>query len=573
MKKVFIILIMMAAACSQADQQQASEPIKINQLGYYPMAPKVAVVPAGDINEFVVIDASSNQEVLTGELSPPRTSSFSGKKVQLADFSSLELQGSYLLKVGNLTSGTFKVDAHIYQDLSRAALKTFYFQRASTALPEEFAGKWKRPAGHPDDQVKFHPATGKSADIMAQSTHGWYDAGDYGKYIVNSGITTATLLSLYEELPDYMGSISLNIPESNDEIPDILNEVYWNLQWMLSMQDPEDGGVYHKMTTANFEGFVMPEEAKSQRYFMPKSTAATYDFAAVMAQSARVYQPFLPEFAEQCKESAFKALAWANENPTVLYDQNQMNEDFDPDVNTGAYGDRNVEDESFWAHVEFYLTSGDQNYLDAVADKIPEGFSVPAWPNVKALGYYSLARFPERTDQDIQAEVKSQIIKVASDLINNYESTAYHTVMGKEAGDFIWGSNSLAANQAIVLLQAFQLSQDQKYWEAALHNFDYLLGRNATGYSFVTGFGHNTPMHIHHRPSAADEIDEPVPGFLVGGPNGAQQDDVKYPNQYPDESYVDVTGSYASNEIAINWNAPFVYTSFMLEYLQESNGL
>ena len=553
MRKIYIILITVAAACSTAGQQQEKEPIKINQLGYYPMAPKIAVVPAGDVNEFVVIDVNNNQEVLTGELSSIRTSAFSGKKVQLADFSRLVQQGNYMLKVGNLKSSTFKVDAHIYQDLSRAALTTFYFQRASIALPEEFAGQWKRPAGHPDDQVRFHPATGKSTDLLAESTRGWYDAGDYGKYIVNSGITTATLLSLYEELPDYMQTISLNIPESNDDIPDILNEVYWNLQWMLSMQDAEDGGVYHKMTTANFEGFVMPHDAKSQRFFLPKSTAATYDFAAVMGQSARVYQPFLPEFAVQCQESAFKALAWANENSTVMYDQDQMNENFDPD--------------------ECYLTSGEQKYLDAVADMIPDGFSVPAWPSVKGLGYYSLARFPEKTDQDIQAEVESQIIKVASDLINNYESTAYHTVMGKEAGDFIWGSNSLAANQAIVLLHAFQLSQDQKYWEAALHNFDYLLGRNATGYSFVTGFGHNTPMHIHHRPSAADGIDEPVPGFLVGGPNGAQQDDVDYPNQYPDESYVDVTGSYASNEIAINWNAPLVYAVFMLEYLQDKNEL
>jgi endoglucanase len=153
-------------------------------------------------------------------------------------------------------------------------------------------------------------------------------------------------------------------------------------------------------------------------------------------------------------------------------------------------------------------------------------------------------------------------------LIKDVDTRAYRTVMGGSARDFIWGSSSVAANQGIVLIQAYRISGDQKYFSHALSNLDYLLGRNATGYSFLTGFGDKTPMHIHHRPSEADGIEEPVPGLLSGGPNPGMQDKCKYPSTIPDEAFTDSVCSYASNEIAINWNAPLVYLAGALEASQ-----
>ena len=144
--------------------------------------------------------------------------------------------------------------------------------------------------------------------------------------------------------------------------------------------------------------------------------------------------------------------------------------------------------------------------------------------------------------------------------------------MGKSASDYIWGSSAVAANQGIALIQAYRLTDDKSYLDAALANLDYLLGRNAVGYSFVTGFGHKTPMHPHHRPSVADGIDVPVPGLLSGGTNAnaARQDKCAgYTTTIADEVYLDADCSYASNEIAINWNAPLVYLATALEALQD----
>ena len=114
----------------------------------------------------------------------------------------------------------------------------------------------------------------------------------------------------------------------------------------------------------------------------------------------------------------------------------------------------------------------------------------------------------------------------------------------------------------VALLYADRYIDQGHYLHYALQNADYLMGRNATGYCFITGFGVKSPQHPHHRISASDGIDAPFPGMLVGGPNPGQQDresaNLSYSSNYPDESYLDDVGSYASNEIAINWNASLV---------------
>ena len=116
------------------------------------------------------------------------------------------------------------------------------------------------------------------------------------------------------------------------------------------------------------------------------------------------------------------------------------------------------------------------------------------------------------------------------------------------------------------------LLQLTKNIAGALTNLDYIMGRNATGYCFVTGAGSKSPMHPHHRPSVADGIEEPVPGLLAGGPNPGRQDGCKYEFTEPETCYTDLACSYASNEIAINWNAPLVYLINAIEALQYTAG-
>lgn len=121
--------------------------------------------------------------------------------------------------------------------------------------------------------------------------------------------------------------------------------------------------------------------------------------------------------------------------------------------------------------------------------------------------------------------------------------------------DFVSGSNAVAMNESILLLNAYLIYNNKKYLLPALSNLSYVLGQNATGYCFVTGFGSKPSMHPHHRPSISDNVVALIPELLVGGPNSGMQDKYSYANTETETAYTDDDCCYASNEIAINWNA------------------
>jgi endoglucanase len=554
---------------------QHSDAIRMNQVGFYPSAPKVAVVAANAAEAFEVKDAKSGKTVLKGKLGVVRTSQHSGKHTRLADFSGLRKPGSYVIEIAGLEkSSPFNIGNHVHRDVAEASLKAFYYQRASIELPEKYAGKWSRPAGHPDDKVLIHASAvseGRPVNTVISSTRGWYDAGDYNKYIVNSGIAMGTLLSLYEDYPLYFEDFNTNIPESNNGVPDLLDEVVWNLRWMLTMQDPADGGVYHKLTNPRFDGMIMPDAAKNPRYVVQKGTAATLDFVAVMAQASRVFKNFdhkLPGLADSCTTAAVKGWQWAEKHPDVLYNQEAVNKQFDPDVVTGTYGDRSVKDEWIWAACEMYASTGKPEYIKEIDLELQRPMALPTWSQVKTLGYYTLLRSMStlKLPSGLATPLIKSVVAYSDLLLTDLEKQPYHTVMGKTAQDYAWGSSSVAANQGVALMYAYRLTGNRNYLNAALGNLDYLLGRNATGYCFLTGFGSRRVMHPHHRLSIADGIADPIPGLLSGGPNPGQQDKCAgYPNRFADESFTDSDCSYASNEIAINWNAPMVYLAAALE--------
>lgn len=561
------MLLMASLACSHLSAQNQSS-IALNQLGFLPDAPKTAIVSGKTEGRFS-IQNTAGKVVFKGELKASEKPDFAGVKTASADFSALHQTGSFVVLVDGLPkSYPFKITADVYADAAKAAIKAFYFQRASTALPEKYVGKWHRVAGHPDDEVLIHPSAAsqnRPTGTKISASRGWYDAGDYNKYVVNSGISTGTLLSLYEDFPQHMASVQTNIPESGNRVPDVLNEVLWNLRWMLAMQDPADGGVYNKLTNAKFDAMELPDKDKTPRYVVQKGTAATLDFAAVTAEAARIFKAFpkqFPGLADSCLAASKKAWIWAQQNPNVAYDQNAMNKNFDPKISTGGYGDASFTDEFLWAASELTVTTGDNQYYLAVNMLADPSMPLPGWSQVKMLGFYVLAQNQNKLSGRAKAdmpEINRRLIAFADQLLQGTDATAYQTVFGKTAREFGWGSNSTAANQGIALVKVYQITKNKKYLDAALTNLDYLLGRNATGYSFLTGFGSRTPMHPHHRPSVGDDVVDPVPGLLVGGANPGMQDGVKYPSAIPDRAYIDDDRAYAANEIAINWNAPFAY--------------
>lgn len=559
-------LSILALILSCKDQSETS--IFINQIGFAPKSIKKAFVSSEiDQNNFLIINMSTNDTVYKGALLQERKWEHSGTSVRVADFTSIERQGSYKIQIGNIYK-PFDIKENVNSDIGKSILKSFYFARASEPVLEEFGGLYKREMGHPDDKVKIHfsaSSTSRPEGTIVSSPGGWYDAGDYNKYIVNSGITTYSLLHLYQLFPDYWGNKNLNIPESKNSIPDLLDEILINLRWMLTMQDPNDGGVYHKLTTLEFGGMVQPKDDKQQRYLVAKSSAAALDFAAVMSKANRVFLSFkneLPGLADSCLVAAKEAWKWNEKNPDVLYVQPE-------DVSTGTYGDHNIGDEKFWAANELYLSTKDTTYLKNI--DFHTYFDAPFWSRVGALGYLSWYENDSLVSNGFEKEkfdkIGKSIIRNADEYYKTYETSAFNTSIDS----FAWGSNSDTANLGIVLIHAYMASGQKKYLNAAEENLNYLLGANPLGMCFVTGFGINNPKNIHDRRSFSDNIEEPIPGLLVGGPTKQDRGDCgeeRYNSDFPALSYLDLDCSYATNEIAINWNASLAFLLHSIEAIK-----
>ena len=530
-----------------------------NQVGYKSKSVKRIFFPEVFQNKDFSVVNNNGEQVYASVTTRSSYWDLSGTNVCIANFSELNEEGTYILKIED-QEVEFKIDNSIYQSLGKDVVKMFYYARASMPLEDKYAGKFSRPEGHPDNHVLIHYSaisTNKPEGSIISSSGGWYDAGDYNKYIVNSAITTYTFLQLIDLYGDNIKDVNLNIPESNNQLSDIIDETLYNLRWMLTMQDTSDGGVYHKLTSKNFCSMKMPHQDKLPRYVVMKSTAATLDFAATMAKAARtlqVYNKTLPGLSDSCNIAAQRAWSWATKNPDVLYVQ-------PIDITTGEYKDKEIDDEWLWAASELYLMTGASIYQQEI--NLNRTFNIPQWGTVSTLALYSIS-----TSENVNKEVKDQaninLKRLAEKYYENYKKSAYRISIKK----FPWGSNGEISNQGILFIHAYKLTGEIRYLEAADACLGYLLGANPTGYCFVTGYGKKSPVHIHERRSVSDGIEEPIPGFLVGGATLQSPGDcgqLKYPSKYPAKAYLDEECSYSTNEIAINWNAPFAFLLWALD--------
>ena len=375
---------------------------------------------------------------------------------------------------------------------------------------------------------------------------GWYDAGDYGKYVINAGISVASMLSFYENFNTFFADGTIHIPESGNGLNDLLDEVKFELDWLKTMQDT-DGGVFFKLTTLKFSGMVMPHADNADRYVIGKSTASALDFAAMMAMAGRIYKNYDADYAADCIVRAENAWVWAKAHPGIYFKN-------PADVATGEYGDWSDADEFIWAAAELYITTQKaefKTFLEGKSSSLTYN-SAPGWPSVQPLASLSLATQPNGLSQVLITTIKNSISNTANSWLSQIAANPCRI----PNFSYGWGSNSNIANQGVGLLYAYILTKDTKYIKGAAECVDYLLGKNATGFSFVSGYGSKTPMFFHHRPSHADGVVQPVPGFVSGGPNKNKEDGEKYPFADPAKSFVDVMGSYASNEVCINWNSP-----------------
>lgn len=526
--------------------------ITLNVLGYHPNHQKEAFLVNTTAVEFEVLRLENMEVVFRDSIDAPKSPDLStGDYLSIMDFTRLKTEGEYIIQVVDreghaLTSGSFRISDDIYNVAVIASLQSFYYQRCGTEVQNK--SPWSHKFCHIDDAMFYFDPSHKM-----NVSGGWHDAGDYNKFSLNTAFSAALLLYLYEMNPAFFVDGQLEIPESSNGIPDILDEASWALKWLLKMQDGS-GGVFHKVSQKMWIGEMLPTDEKSEeRYIFKISSTATADFSAVTAIGAKLFREFDPYFSMQLAEASIHAWSYLEHHKVIQPLGGFRNPS---DVVGGEYGDDIDTDERQWAAIELYKLTNDEKYLDYFTRYFnplrDERLPVLSWKNVQIFAYHSFlqADLPDKYIRN-QTEMRDYLVWNAEAIFNkqernNYQNLNHHT-------EYYWGSNSVGLGYAYELIQMYRVTGDEKYQKAVLDQLHYVLGRNPFGISMVTGVGSRSVQDPYHQFSK------------VGGSNNHSYIRKYFIrrvlSKYPGKNYEDLYENYMVNEVAINFTAVFLYVA------------
>jgi endoglucanase len=577
--KVFVLIViisfLIAVALGAFTKNLLEAPnrkIVVNQVGYYSNSPKIALLVNSSIfwkNTVELVESKSNQAVFAVNLGGHNPDEASKHSTQTIDFTSFNKEGTYYLKYGKLQSYPFQIGKDAYQDALTKLLRSYYLQRCGVAVSDRASGI-NHPPCHIKDGLLAHKDSINPAGKSIRAVGGWHDAGDFGKYVSSTAVTIGRLLNVYEQYPKIFTDRQLNIPESGNGKPDILDEVKVGLDWMLTMQR-SDGAVYRKLSGKNWPGKIVPHEDTQQRFIYGISTPETAKFAAAMAMAGRLYTSYDAKLAQTYLQAAQKAWAFLQKEQSMKVDWVDGDDsgsgkylytegDYDPE---GAL--RTDKDDRVWAAAELFITTGDDTFEQYLIQTVPLfSYTLFEWADPSSLGMIDYLMQTRRQGiDDLKQLIKEKLTARADSLVQQVSSSGYRLANNV----FIWGSNKRAAEEGITLFYAYRVTGNQAYLKAAVEQLDYLLGRNHFNKSFITSVGTKSVRYVHHRIAQAKKI--VIPGLMVNGPNTQAQDGIA-PKGLGPLSYVDDDRSYATNEYAIDYNASVIGLMGML--MGEANG-
>lgn len=563
--------------------------IHLNQAGYFPKSKKTAVLAMDTCSADLrgkrytvrIFDSRGYCIAMKHPVYYGKDSN-AGDYVWHVDFSDITKEGTYWLEdeEGNC-SCRFRIFDGIYSDIAWLLCKALYFQRCGMELTEEYAGVFRRGSCHTRPAVRFEDyekaLRGEKVPEF-EVTGGWHDAGDFGRYSTAAATALAHILYAYQFFPESFKN-ELKISESGNGMPDVLNECMYELRWLLKMQ-MEDGGVCHKLTSMRHANFIMPDQDGRQLILFPVSSVATADFAAVMALASRVYERYDRCFSGCMIKAALRAWKWLDTHPEFIGFENPEG------CNTGEYADSDDRDERMWAAAELYCSTGDIYYrkltekLYEMLTREKKDMTAMGWADISgftgwciiadSLRYDSTGRCIGKWENSdsLYSGYRESFLAEADKIVALSKRSAYGVAM--ETGDYKWGSNMTVLNRAMVMTTAWLLASDDRYAQCALAQMDYILGKNAAGYSYITGVGDHAFQNPHNRVTVADGIEETIPGFISGGPNAQPVDEkaewLIAPDTPPMKCYLDIWECYSLNEITIYWNSPAIFTSAFLDW-------
>lgn len=533
--------------------------IVVDQFGYRPRDAKVAVLrspvtgydTAGDYRpgpRIEVVDADTGTVVRTGSAAAWHggdVDTASGDRAWWFDFSDLRDPGSYFVRdpARGVRSGTFDIAPRVYEPVLRAALRTFFYQRAGQEKTQETAGAWQDKASHlgPDQDPAARSWLAQDDASTARDLRGgWYDAGDYTKYTSWHAGYVLALLQTHREHPDLIGD-DLGIPESGNGVSDLLDEIDWGLSWLVRAQQP-DGSV---ISIERLDQASPPSAARGPSYYGPPTTHATQRAAAALAFASTVYaesgSPRLAARSADLVRRAQAAWAWSSAHPRAIY----YNNDESQQPGSGGLGGGQQETDDAGrvasrveAATYLYGATGDaqlrQYVLDHRESYLPRG-SQTQWNVDRQEVLLHFAGLP-----GVPAAVRAEI---RADFRRALETSALFLPALATADDpyqapiqqYTWGSNQSKSQVGRMFALAAAHGLDRPLSRAALTAAEgylhYVHGVNPLGLVYLTtmtdaGAEHSATTLYHmwfadgtRWDAVTESTPGPAPGFLVGGPN------------------------------------------------------
>lgn len=524
--------------------------IKVDQFGYRSTDQKIAVIsnpiigynnssPFTPGNNYQIRKWSDDAIVFSGApvaWNGGATQAQSGDKVWWFDFSSVTAAGTYYVfdVSKNVGSYQFEINDNVYLNTLKQAMRVFYYQRCGTPKSAPYAGAgWTDAACHignlQDLDCRLYnnnvPSTSKNL------SGGWHDAGDYNKYVNFTFEPMIDLLLGYKENASMWSTLDLNIPESGNGIPDILNEVKYELDWLLKMQTATgNGSVLSIVGVTNFGAGNPPSADHNQRFYGPASTSATLSASAIFALAAIQFNSIgQTAYAGTLQTAAINAWNWAVANPNITF------------YNSGSIGAGEQEVDNYGrltrqmaASVFLYALTGNNTYKTYFDNNYTQMHMIQwtfAYPFEAAaqnmMLYYSSLGGATVSVANAIKNAYGNSMKNSSENLPAYlnKTDAYRAFLADQ--NYTWGSNTTKGRMGVMFNNMLVYNLDSvnnaNYRNSALGYINYFNGVNPTAFCYLTNMGNqsadNSITEIYHEWFGDGSASGPPPGFVSGGPN------------------------------------------------------
>ncbi len=575
---------------SAAPPGTTSSRIAVDQFGYMPEMAKVAVLsdPQAGFNATESYAPGATLQVrawgthaIVFSAAPVAwnggaTHLQSGDKVWWFDFSAVTKWGEYYIydPTNDLHSDRFRVAHDVYREVLQQAVRVFFYQRRGGAKQPPFTdAKWADTASHlgplqdPQCRLISDPT---NAALTKDLRGGWFDAGDYNKYTNWTCGTLSDLLLAYEQNP-LIWNDEYNLPESGNGIPDLLDEIKWELDWLLRMQNA-NGSVLSKVGVLGFQAASPPSADTAQMFYGAASTSATFATAATFAHAARVFSSIgQTSYATTLSTAAAAAWAWGVANPSVVFSNTGFSS-VNPEVD--AYGRSMFK---LTAAIYLYALTGnatyktyvEANYLTAQPMQWYYWYGFESTTQDALLYYSSLPGVTASVANEIRSRKQSSM--GGSEFLPAFTGKTDAWRANLKDSDYVWGSNTVKGHVGTIFRQQLTYGLDApnaaNYRAAAGGFLNYFHGVNPLAMTYLTNMsaygGDRCANEIYHSwfadgtpwDNALTSLKGPPPGYVTGGANPTYTPDSAYtgapivpPMSQPiQKSYKDWNTSYPQN--------------------------